>query len=389
MSAGVDPAAVRTGRVRGRYFRENFAQGGLELVQMIPELVTNADAAIQASGRSHGRIRLAFGQPDPEFAADVAGADPPSACARATELVARAALQRRRNRRRRGDDRPASRRARSRPGRAGQRGLFGRGLGDVWLAQGAGRIEGVTGGRAVESWFFPPRGDDPYAFVHVRDEPAVPSDLEQLGAEVSGTRVTVPLAATQVPAPSRLRMLAGQLVQLRPILEDPLRELWLELPGEAAYLVSDPAPEPDPEGPVCSTMRSTSEARSRPRIVVRRPQQPIAAHAAARDPPRRAADPLRPRRARDHPGRPRGASRRTPPLRRGVVPGARGTAARRARLAAATGRREGRPLGAQRAPPVVAAPLRGDRAGDPARSSTPRSAVPERTDCSDPRCQRA
>src|SRR5207244_3817522 len=55
------------GRVRGRYFRENFAQGGLELVQMIPELVTNADAAIDASGRSHGRIRLAFGVPDPEF----------------------------------------------------------------------------------------------------------------------------------------------------------------------------------------------------------------------------------------------------------------------------------------------------------------------------------
>jgi hypothetical protein len=30
------------------------------------------------------------------------------------------------------------------PPRAGQRGLFGRGLRDVWLAQGAGRIEGVA-----------------------------------------------------------------------------------------------------------------------------------------------------------------------------------------------------------------------------------------------------
>ena len=29
-------------------------------------------------------------------------------------------------------------------------------------------------------------------------------------------------------------MLVGQLVQLRPMLEDPLRELWLELPGEGA-----------------------------------------------------------------------------------------------------------------------------------------------------------
>lgn len=102
------------------------------------------------------------------------------------------------------------------PDHTGQRGLFGRGLRDVWLAQGAGRIEGVRGGRAVESWFFPARGDDPYAFVHVRDEPVVAADLEELGVEVSGTRVTVPLVATQVPAPGRLRMLVGQLVQLRP-----------------------------------------------------------------------------------------------------------------------------------------------------------------------------
>ena len=51
MGSRVDPTAVRTGRVRGRYFRENFAQGGVDLVQIIPELVTNADAAISASGR--------------------------------------------------------------------------------------------------------------------------------------------------------------------------------------------------------------------------------------------------------------------------------------------------------------------------------------------------
>ena len=276
MSAGVDPAAVRTGRVRGRYFRENFAQGGLELVQMIPELVTNADAAIQASGRSHGHIRLTFGQPDAGFertwreqirrlrvpalrswshelrcSDDGIGVDATTIDQRLGALGVA-------------------------PDDAGQRGLFGRGLRDVWLAQGAGRIEGVKGGRAVESWFFPARGDDPYAFVHVRDEPAVPSDLEQLGAEVSGTRVTVPLAATQVPAPSRLRMLAGQLVQLRPILEDPLRELWLELPGEAAYLVTDPAPEPDPQHPVLFDDEIDLGGAIAARIVVRRSAAPIA-----------------------------------------------------------------------------------------------------------------
>jgi hypothetical protein len=44
------------------------------------------------------------------------------------------------------------------PEQGGQRGLFGRGLRDVWLAQGGGRIEGVRNGRAVESWFFPATG---------------------------------------------------------------------------------------------------------------------------------------------------------------------------------------------------------------------------------------
>jgi hypothetical protein len=55
---------VRFGRARGRYFRENFAQGGVGLVQIIPELVTNADAA---SSRSSGRIVVAVGSPDPQF----------------------------------------------------------------------------------------------------------------------------------------------------------------------------------------------------------------------------------------------------------------------------------------------------------------------------------
>ena len=36
--------ADRVGAVRGRYLRENFAQGGIGLVQIVPELITNADA---------------------------------------------------------------------------------------------------------------------------------------------------------------------------------------------------------------------------------------------------------------------------------------------------------------------------------------------------------
>lgn len=276
MPSSLDPSAIRTGRVRGRYFRENFAQGGLELVQMIPELVTNADAAIDASGRSHGRISLSFAAPDPEFVRtwreQTRRLRVPALRSWATEL-------------RCGDDgigvdaETIDQRLGAlgvAPDHAGQRGLFGRGLRDVWLAQGAGRIEGIRDGRTVESWFFPAPGDDPYAFVHVRDEPAGPADRHELGVDVSGTRVTVPLAATQVPAAGRLRMLVGQLVQLRPVLEDPLRELWLELPGHPAYLVTDPAPEPDPQRPLLFDGDVDLGDGIAARIVVRRSAAPIA-----------------------------------------------------------------------------------------------------------------
>jgi hypothetical protein len=49
--------AVRHGRVRGHYFCENFAQGGIDLVQIVPEPVTNADAAIARSGAASGTYR--------------------------------------------------------------------------------------------------------------------------------------------------------------------------------------------------------------------------------------------------------------------------------------------------------------------------------------------
>jgi len=70
MAVALGRRDVRTGQVRGRYLRENFAQGGFDLVQVVPELVTNADAAIAAAGHERGRIELGFGAPDPDFVAD-------------------------------------------------------------------------------------------------------------------------------------------------------------------------------------------------------------------------------------------------------------------------------------------------------------------------------
>jgi hypothetical protein len=271
----LDPGAVRHGRVRGRYFRENFAQGGIDLIQIVPELVTNADAAIAASGRTRGRIELAFAPPDRDWLAHwraelrrlrvpamldwrheiVCTDDGEGMNAELVDLRLGAL-----------GERPIDDR---------QRGLFGRGLRDVWLAQGGGRIEGARAGRLVESWFFPAAGDEPYAYVHVRDEPTTAAARAALGLDGSGTRVTVPLAARRLPQSGRLRTLVAQLVQLRPVLEDPARDLWLALPGESVGLVTYPQPEPDSERPLLFEGEVEVARDVRAQIVVRRAAEPF------------------------------------------------------------------------------------------------------------------
>ncbi|MDE3130816.1 MAG: hypothetical protein KGL16_06645 [Acidobacteriota bacterium] len=266
---------VRLGVARGRYFRENFAQGGVDLVQIIPELVTNADAAIAAAGRASGRITLEIAAPAPAFLeewnARMRALRSPALQSWRHELTCTddgegvdAALI---------DQRLGA--LGVEPPRAGQRGLFGRGLRDVWLAQGAGRIEGVRDGRAVESWFFPAPGDEPYAFMHVRDTPATAEILKALGLQATGTRVTVPLSTARLPPAGRLRTLVAQLVQLRPILEDPARALYLIQPGQTPQLIRYPAPEPDPDRPVLFDGEVKVTPTVSARIVIRRAKDPI------------------------------------------------------------------------------------------------------------------
>ena len=64
-------------------------------------------------------------------------------------------------------------------------------------------------------------------------------------------------------------------MQLRPVLEDPARELWLELPGEPAQLVTLPAPEPDAERPLLLDEEIEVAAGVRARVIVRRAAEPI------------------------------------------------------------------------------------------------------------------
>ena len=135
--------------------------------------------------------------------------------------------------------------------------------------------QGVRAGHAVESWFFPAPGDEPYAFAHVIDAPATPAIRRDFGIERDGTRVTVPLAQRRLPPNARLRTLVANLVQLRPILEDPERELFLELPDEPLELVAYSPPEPDPERPVLFDGEVNVLRGIDARIVVRRAVQPI------------------------------------------------------------------------------------------------------------------
>nr|MBA2528106.1 hypothetical protein [Pyrinomonadaceae bacterium] len=139
----IDASKLRSGRVRGRYFRENFAQAGIDLSQIIPELVTNADAAIDAAGHERGRIQLRIGPADPEFL---------QAWKTALRSLRLPALRGWRYELVCSDDGEGvdadvvDQRLGALgvvPEHEGQRGLFGRGLRDVWLAQGGGRIQGV------------------------------------------------------------------------------------------------------------------------------------------------------------------------------------------------------------------------------------------------------
>ena len=157
----IDASKLRHGRVRGRYFRENFAQAGIDLAQIIPELVTNADAAIAAAGRERGRIQLRIGAADPDFLqawkAALRGLRVPALRSWQHEIVCAdngegvdAELV---------DERLGA--LGVIPERDGQRGLFGRGLRDVWLAQGGGRIQACAGNVRSSRGFSLPRGTIP------------------------------------------------------------------------------------------------------------------------------------------------------------------------------------------------------------------------------------
>ena len=85
------------------------------------------------------------------------------------------------------------------PENAGQRSLFGRGFRDVWLAQGAGRIQRVRRGRVVEAWFVPSAGHEPWQRANRPPARLLP-DLGQRTAEVAPPSIVMQEPVMYAPA---------------------------------------------------------------------------------------------------------------------------------------------------------------------------------------------
>ena len=273
----LDPSLVRHGRVNGRYFRENFAQGGIDLVQIVPELVTNADSAIALGGRPSGRIVLRFGRARPGLRQRVEAGDAPVARAGAAGLAARAALQRRRRsgwtpRRSTG----GSGRSASTPDASGQRGLFGRGLRDVWLAQGGGRIEGLHDGPAGRVVVLPVRWRRP-----VRLRPRPRRDGERGGARASSGSTARGRGSPCRSRPDACRPMracggwsasscsCGRCSRTR------CASCGSSCPASRRSSSRCRRPSPTPSARCCSTTRSRSRRGVRARVIVRRAAEPI------------------------------------------------------------------------------------------------------------------
>ena len=268
----------------------------------------------------------------------------------------------------------------SSPSSTDQRGLFGRGLRDVWLAQGGGRIQGVRAGRAVETWFFPAAGDEPYVYAHVLDGPATPAVRRDLGIDRDGTRVTVPLAERRLPPNARLRTLVADLVQLA---ADPRgsraraaswssrmsrSQLIAPLPARARPRAASPLRRRGPG----STRHQRADRRSTSRAAD--PAQPFTRHA-----PRRARRPLGTGGARDDARRARGPPRRPAPVRRGLA--ARRSSGCSGRRSTRRGRRSSSRVdrsGLNETHPLVRQLYAKRSSGCCARSSRPRSGGPAR-----------
>ena len=208
-----------------RYVRDAAAGAAREFQRALPELITNADAAIHRD-QDNGRIWVYIHTNAPQTVQvvdDGIGMDAGVMQRRLFTL---------------GID----------PEDPEERSLFGRGLRDVLMSGKAGDVASVASdGRLYHALFRTPPGSflkSVWASDHAKMADAALRQTYKLPAEGTGTSVRVWLEPehSRLPAPDRLFYVVRNLVQCRPIYDDPSRLVYLSIDGAPLQPVTYDSP---------------------------------------------------------------------------------------------------------------------------------------------------
>jgi len=220
-----DMSGARDILPNARYVRDAAAGAAREFQRAVPELLTNADAAIHRV-RDVGRIWIYIHTIAPQILQVVDDGIGMNAETMERRLFTL------------GVD----------PEDPMERSLFGRGLRDVLMAGRAGEVVSVASdGRLYHALFRTPPGSflkSVWAEDHGRPAEATLRQTYQLPGEGTGTSVRVWLEPehSRLPAADRLYYVVRNLVQCRPIYEDPSRTVYLSVDGAPLQQVTFDAP---------------------------------------------------------------------------------------------------------------------------------------------------
>jgi hypothetical protein len=208
-----------------RYVRDAAAGAAREFQRALPELMTNGDAAIQKK-REFGHVWIFIHTTEPQTVQLVDDGIGMDATTMERRLFQLGVL----------------------PESAKERSLFGRGLRDVLMSAQAGEVASVAADGVLYHAYFRMPSDSFLKAVWAPDH-AVAADpiIRQrysLPGQGTGTSVRIWLDPrySRLPKADRLMHVVRNLVQCRPIYEDPTRQVQLSIDGGPLQTVSYEAP---------------------------------------------------------------------------------------------------------------------------------------------------